>query len=610
MSSLERQMRRRAEKERRKAASQPSGNRERRRRVTQAKGDGSRLLYHGTTAELADLIRGEGLRPGLDGRVYLTDSFAMAQRYAQWSAAMAATVTTSGAGAKSDVGEQAQQLGGPVAVVMHVRVPAGVEVLPEHASMAPPLPWETIMCDGNAFYIEQSIDSDRIGPYEMHRVDELDEPGMIDVVAEEADVIAGAFRRDNASPGSAAPSASGSFTEALPSPLEFLGAVIDASPNARSPRHGVGHWLGVGAAGARLLEAGCPADPAVLFAFAVLHDSQRDSEGPDTAHGQRAAALARQLAGKHLRFTEVQLDLLCDAMVRHHDRQASDDPTIGACWDADRLARFLPDPSRLRRELLSTAQALELLADNLERVPPPEACDWTWTVFRYHLAYGRPAVHFEDRPTSPVPSSPEAADGDPTEQLDAFARAVLRDGDDDRAIEWARDLGLEVVGRGFSRIVLAAGDGLVAKVPWRDLGWLGNLTEAALWSHVDEETRSLLCPCVSLSPAGVLLMQRAIPLLGPLADLADRDAGELEHTDTLRGPREAVLSLGVHDDLGVHQWGRVDGRLVLLDYGRVAPPCDARLDESRKALRARLARGELAGLDKLAEAADTIAEAA
>lgn len=132
--------------------------------------------------------------------------------------------------------------------------------------------------------------------------------------------------------------------------------------------HGVGHWLRVRANGLALAAMTPGADAAVVELFALLHDSQRWDEGGDRGHGERSADFARSLAEDGaLRLDAVRLDLLATACAGHEHGRVSADPTIGCCWDADRL-----ELSRLGRRpiarLLSTRAALD---------PEMQAAAWT-----------------------------------------------------------------------------------------------------------------------------------------------------------------------------------------------------------------------------------------
>jgi uncharacterized protein len=119
----------------------------------------------------------------------------------------------------------------------------------------------------------------------------------------------------------------------------------------RDSDHGPAHWARVRHNGQMLATETPGADRDVVQLFAVLHDSQRQNEWEDPDHGPRAARLAEQLQGQYFDLDRVRLGLLIEAC-RMHDRGGlSDDPTIGVCFDADRLdlgrVGIIPDPKRL-----------------------------------------------------------------------------------------------------------------------------------------------------------------------------------------------------------------------------------------------------------------------
>jgi uncharacterized protein len=97
------------------------------------------------------------------------------------------------------------------------------------------------------------------------------------------------------------------------------------------------------------------ADPHVAVLFGLWHDSQRQSDGRDPEHGRRAAGKVKFL-GRHDLFdaTDEQAALLEEACAGHVDGLVTEDPTIGVCWDADRLdlgrCRITPDPAYLSTE--------------------------------------------------------------------------------------------------------------------------------------------------------------------------------------------------------------------------------------------------------------------
>ena len=120
-----------------------------------------------------------------------------------------------------------------------------------------------------------------------------------------------------------------------------------------------GHWLRVLENGRTLAAATPGADPALVELFALLHDSRRLDEDGDRGHGERAAAYVRDSRGEGmLDLGSERVALLAAACARHEMGEVSADPTIGCCWDADRL-----ELARLGRRpiarLLSTAAALD-----------------------------------------------------------------------------------------------------------------------------------------------------------------------------------------------------------------------------------------------------------
>jgi uncharacterized protein len=106
--------------------------------------------------------------------------------------------------------------------------------------------------------------------------------------------------------------------------------------------------------GLRLAKATAGADIVVVRLFAVFHDAERINECTDPQHGLRAAELMRRLHGNGFTLDDQQLANLFDACARHEEGDVTDDPTIGCCWDADRLdlPRVGIEP---HRDFMSTA---------------------------------------------------------------------------------------------------------------------------------------------------------------------------------------------------------------------------------------------------------------
>jgi uncharacterized protein len=142
----------------------------------------------------------------------------------------------------------------------------------------------------------------------------------------------------------------------IPDAASLVAAVLERSTGKDSFLHGEGHWRRVAAAGLALLPETPAADPAVVFLFAVFHDSMRFNDSYDPQHGSRGAALAGELRGEAFDLDDAKMDLLRFACEEHTNGGVGRDATVGVCWDADRLnlwrVGIKPDP-----ELLSTGAA-------------------------------------------------------------------------------------------------------------------------------------------------------------------------------------------------------------------------------------------------------------
>jgi uncharacterized protein len=128
--------------------------------------------------------------------------------------------------------------------------------------------------------------------------------------------------------------------------------------------HGVVHWARVWENGLRVAEV-TGADAEVVRLFALFHDSRRVNETHDPGHGQRGGELARSLRGSLVHLDDARFELLYEACRLHTDGLTAGDPTMQACWDADRLdlgrVGVIPRPNRLctdaARELRDWAHA-------------------------------------------------------------------------------------------------------------------------------------------------------------------------------------------------------------------------------------------------------------
>ena len=111
--------------------------------------------------------------------------------------------------------------------------------------------------------------------------------------------------------------------------------VSDQFPMGLHSIHGPAHWRRVERNGL-LLATRSGADVTVVRLFALFHDSMRVDDGEDPHHGIRAWRLWCKLDGA-LAFSAEQAEIFLTACADHTRGKIHTDPTIGVCWDADRL---------------------------------------------------------------------------------------------------------------------------------------------------------------------------------------------------------------------------------------------------------------------------------
>ncbi len=128
--------------------------------------------------------------------------------------------------------------------------------------------------------------------------------------------------------------------------------------------HDINHWKRVAKIGLMLCKEVKSADYDVVFLFSFFHDSLIifDNNNQDPHHGIRAANYVIKMIQQlyKLGLTKQQINILVDACKYHVDGKTSSAPTIGVCWDADRIDLF---GEELEQEFLSTGYAKHLLTN-------------------------------------------------------------------------------------------------------------------------------------------------------------------------------------------------------------------------------------------------------
>ena len=155
---------------------------------------------------------------------------------------------------------------------------------------------------------------------------------------------------------------------AIPDPEALVRHVHAHATQLGSSLHGDRHWRAVASNGLELLP-GSGADPAIVFAFALIHDSQRLNDGHDPEHGPRAAAFARTIPRTLLDVGEP----LYEAIRTHTESITTTEPNAAVCHDADRLDLWRVG-IRPSTAFLSTAAARRIAGRGERRTDAPP--DW------------------------------------------------------------------------------------------------------------------------------------------------------------------------------------------------------------------------------------------
>ena len=114
--------------------------------------------------------------------------------------------------------------------------------------------------------------------------------------------------------------------------------------------HGFSHWERVADYG-RVIAKNEDVNERIITLFAFFHDCQRLSEGEDPEHGPRAAKFVKTFSNKELGLDQPDMERLIIACRHHTHGCETDDLTIMASWDSDRLdlerIGIIPDPKYL-----------------------------------------------------------------------------------------------------------------------------------------------------------------------------------------------------------------------------------------------------------------------
>ena len=111
--------------------------------------------------------------------------------------------------------------------------------------------------------------------------------------------------------------------------------------------HGPDHWARVERNGLYVAKK-TGANQTIVQLFAVFHDCMRLNDHIDPDHGRRGAEYAGQIKDELINISPNDFDKFYYACEWHTDKVETDDVTVAACWDADRLdlgrVGFILDP--------------------------------------------------------------------------------------------------------------------------------------------------------------------------------------------------------------------------------------------------------------------------
>ena len=157
--------------------------------------------------------------------------------------------------------------------------------------------------------------------------------------------------------------------------------VLKDSPVEYYSIHGPAHWARVERNGLYVAQK-TGANKTIVQLFAVFHDCMRWNDAIDPGHGHRGAEYAAQIKNELINISKSDFDTLYYACEWHTDKHTTDDITIAACWDADRLdigrVGFILDP-----QFMNSKPAQEIAKrDDISVLDCLEVRDWVELIRR------------------------------------------------------------------------------------------------------------------------------------------------------------------------------------------------------------------------------------
>lgn len=166
--------------------------------------------------------------------------------------------------------------------------------------------------------------------------------------------------------------------------VQLVEVIRKYNPNRASSIHSEQHWKCVAVLGHILSQEVPNCDLQVIILFSLFHDSMRITDGFDPLHGRRGGQFARLLHGQLFVASPQQMSLLQTACDAHTYGKVCEEPTIGVCWDADRLDLWRCG-ARPNSDLLSTSAARKASIVDRARNLHQTSLEWGYIASLYKL---------------------------------------------------------------------------------------------------------------------------------------------------------------------------------------------------------------------------------